>query len=78
MSEFSKLQWRCRRGMKELDILLSCYLRQHYNETSIDEQQNFQKLLELPDVDLYAYFIGREEPTDTRLTILIEKIRRCL
>lgn len=76
MSEFSKLQWHCRRGMKELDIVLTRYLQQQYNDAPPSEQHSFQKLLELPDTDLYAYFIGQKIPTDENLFILLEKIRK--
>jgi antitoxin CptB len=30
MTELSRLRWLCRRGMKELDVVMSRYLEQHY------------------------------------------------
>ncbi|TGO02253.1 hypothetical protein PN36_27835 [Candidatus Thiomargarita nelsonii] len=59
MNELSKLKWRCRRGMKELDVLLTRYLEQCYEQAPIAEQQTFQALLELPDMELYAYLLGQ-------------------
>lgn len=52
-----KLKWRCRRGMKELDVLLLQYLEQHYDKASKQEQQAFENLLKLSDYDLYALLI---------------------
>lgn len=75
MNEFSRLKWQCRRGMKELDLLLTRYLEQEYNRAPLAEQQTFQTLLELPDIDLYTYLIGQETPGDDKLLKLIEKIR---
>lgn len=75
MNEFSRLKWQCRRGMKELDLLLTRYLEQEYNRASLAEQQTFQTLLELPDIDLYAYLIGQETSGDDKLLRLIETIK---
>jgi len=74
MSEFSKLKWRCRRGIKELDILLTSYLEHHYNHALVSEQQTFQILLELADPDLYAYLTRQKVPLDKQLNDLIEKL----
>ncbi len=84
MSELSKLKWRCRRGMKELDVLLTRYLEQRYEQAPITEQMTFQALLELPNIDLYAYLIGQKKPADKELacfggkdetTLLIMRIK---
>lgn len=74
MTELAKLKWRCRRGMRELDVLLLRYLEQRYLTTSIAEQQIFQHLLELPDIELYGYFIGHELPDDGNLAAMIHTI----
>ncbi len=71
-----RLRWRCRRGMKELDVLLLGYLEQHYPHTSAAERQAFADLLELPDPQLWSYLSGREPPADEQLAALIERIAR--
>jgi len=76
MNELSKLKWRCRRGMKELDVLLTRYLEQSYEQAPIAEQQTFQALLELPDMELYAYLVGQKTPTDGKWRALVEKAGR--
>ncbi len=65
MSKRSQLKWHCRRGMKELDILLMHYLEHNYEQSSPSEQQAFQSLLELPDTDLYALLL--REPVNKLL-----------
>ena len=30
--DFSRLRWRCRRGMLELDLLLGRFVNEHYRE----------------------------------------------
>jgi antitoxin CptB len=68
-----RLRWRCRRGMKELDLLLTRYLDQRYALASAEEQEAFQVLLETQDPVIYAYCLGQERPPE-RLAVLIERI----
>ncbi|MDB6083286.1 MAG: hypothetical protein JWN43_1167 [Gammaproteobacteria bacterium] len=69
-----KLRWRCRRGMKELDLLLTRYVDEQYPDAAPDHQQAFRELLEAQDPLIHAYFLGREAPPDAVLTSLIERI----
>ena len=57
-SELSKLRWQCRRGMKELDVILSHYLEQHYVQADQDEKQQFKTLLLLEDPMLIMLLQG--------------------
>lgn len=75
MSELSRLRWLCRRGMKELDLVMSRYLEEHYAAASADEQRQFRMLLELPDPDLYGLLLGRQQSDDAKLQGLTQKLR---
>ena len=75
MSERSKLQWRCRRGMKELDEVLERYMNNCYDNASEEERHIFAELLELQDPQLFAYVLGRETPKDGAVVDVIRKIR---
>jgi len=69
-----RLLWRCRRGMKELDLLLERFVRERYAGASILQKQAFAQLLELPDPTLADYFFGHAippEPQFVELTRLI-------
>jgi antitoxin CptB len=72
--EIGKLRWRCRRGMKELDVLLSRYLEEEYRDATPEHKQAFRLLLDSQDPLLHAYFLGRESPPDAVLSSLIERI----
>ena len=67
----SRLDWRCRRGTKELDVLLQRYLQRHYSQASTQEQHAFENLLELQDPQLQDYLSGHLEAPepDTRNVI---------
>jgi antitoxin CptB len=67
-----KLKWRCRRGMKELDVLLIQYLEQNYDKASKKEQQAFENLLKLSDYDLYALLILKKIDTISMVNLTQE------
>ena len=54
MSELAKLKWQCRRGMKELDLLLEQYLVTDYPLADTAEKTRFAELLQLEDDELLA------------------------
>jgi antitoxin CptB len=74
--ELRKLQWRCRRGMKELDLLLLRYLREGHPGASSDERAAFAEFLELPDPDLARYLIAGDVPSDSRHAALCRSLLR--
>jgi len=67
-----KLKWRCRRGMKELDVLLTQYLEQNYDKASKKQQQAFENLLKLSDYDLYALLILKKIDTISMVNLTQE------
>ncbi|MCP4768914.1 MAG: succinate dehydrogenase assembly factor 2 [Gammaproteobacteria bacterium] len=76
MSELSRLRWSCRRGMKELDLVMSSYLERHYVSASDSQQAQFRDLLQMPDPDLYNLLLGRGEPDDPDLAVLLQVLRK--
>ena len=75
MSELSKLRWRCRRGMRELDLLLMRYLDTYYETASATEQQAFQDLLEIQDPEIFSYLTGKQTAEDANVQRLAEQLR---
>jgi antitoxin CptB len=76
MSEIRQLKWKCRRGMKELDLLLEGYLEVRYPEAGLAEQGAFRALLELQDPVLFDYVTGRDRPTSEDERRVIDALRR--
>jgi antitoxin CptB len=62
MSELSRIRFRCRRGMKELDVLLEAFLSRHYTDADLALQQSFLAVLDVEDPDLWAWIIGHAPP----------------
>jgi antitoxin CptB len=72
--ELGKLRWRCRRGMKELDVLLARYVDEEYCDAPDAQQEAFRALLDAPDPVIYAYCLGQERPPTDVLSSLIERL----
>ncbi|MCH7502636.1 MAG: succinate dehydrogenase assembly factor 2 [Proteobacteria bacterium] len=70
----SRLRWQCRRGMRELDELLTSYLARHYDEAGDGEKEAFRQLLELSDPELAGYLLGTQIPGSERITNVVERI----
>jgi len=67
----ARMVWRCRRGMKELDLILLGWLASRYEQASAMQREQFERLLELPDPLLARYLMGRERPLDPAQAALI-------
>jgi antitoxin CptB len=73
-TQFGRLQWQCRRGMKELDFLLVRYLRERYGQAASDERAAFADFLELPDPDIARYLLAGDVPEDPRRAALCRQL----
>lgn len=69
-----RLRWRCRRGMKELDVVLERWLAQSYPTADAGRREVFQRLLDEQDPQLVAWLFGQERPADRDVAALVEEI----
>ena len=67
--EREKLRWKCRRGLLELDIVLSRYLDRHPDDATLSE------LLDLPDNDLWDIVAGRSDRYESHLKDVVARLR---
>ena len=72
----SKLYWRCRRGMAELDVLFQDFLNRDYQNLNAEERTDFEQLLTCNDTDLLEYLMGRTTPSESNLINVVTKIRQ--
>lgn len=72
--ERSRLRWRCRRGMRELDVLLERWLNRDWEQADERRRAAFQRLLECEDDRLWSWMIGRETPDDDELADIVRRV----
>jgi antitoxin CptB len=72
----SRLRWHCRRGMRELDVLLTRYLEQTYPAASSTQQLAFESLLDLQDPLILAYLTGSAVPDRQEIQDVIQQLAK--
>jgi len=72
----SKLRWRCRRGMRELDEAMLAYLDHHYASASEEERTDFVALQDMQDPELFRLVSGKAR--EARYQSILDKINSSL
>jgi len=72
--EQKRLSWQCRRGIKEVEVLLVPYFEKHYNHLDEADQKRFQALLDQSDVELFEWFTRRSTPENNELEKIVNAI----
>ena len=73
-AEARRLKWRCRRGLKELDVLLERYAGAALPDACAQDRRALARLLDQPDPELARCLLGGGSPADPELAALIERI----
>ena len=71
----TRIEWACRRGMLELDLILQPYAQHVYPTLSPLEQSQFEQLLSQDDPLLYQWLMGKEKSEDEILQAVVNRIR---
>jgi len=69
-----RLRWQCRRGMRELDVMLERWLASRYEQGSEAQRRAFHRLLEAQDPQLVAWLFQRERPADPDVAALVDEL----
>ena len=70
-----RLRWQCRRGMRELDLLLLGFLDTGYAALTPDDRAAFERLLEYPDTLLQELLLSGRVSADPAMARVIDAIR---
>lgn len=73
--ELSQLRWHCRRGVKELDVILSNYLDNHYLDSAPEIKDAFKTLLKIEDPILMDLVMGHIQIDDQRQNQVLGKMK---
>lgn len=74
--ELARIRWLCRRGMKELDVLLEAYMEREWPRAPAAERAAFLRLLECQDPDLWDWLSGRTIPAERELADVVSRVRQ--
>ena len=73
--QLQRLRWQCRRGMLELDLLLTGFLETGYQDLDEREKRAFTRLLGYQDQILHDWLMGQAVAADRELRELVPRIR---
>jgi antitoxin CptB len=59
---YSKLRWRCRRGLLENDLFIERFFRQYEETITTRQAEGLLTLMDLPDNDLLDLLLLRTQP----------------
>ena len=70
-----RIQWRCRRGTRELDALLGGWLDARRDSIDAGELATFDALLDQQDPVLWDWLMGHAEPPRADWRAIVAEIR---
>ncbi|WP_026377005.1 succinate dehydrogenase assembly factor 2 [Aestuariibacter salexigens] len=70
----ARMKWACRRGMLELDVLLTRFYDNAFDELTDEQLEVFENLLTCDDPDLFAWFMGHQRCEDEKLKGMIDLV----
>ncbi len=71
----SRIQWACRRGMKELDMAIMPFFVYEFDTLNDTDKTQFARLLECDDPDLFNWLMNYGEPDDAELKRIVALIQ---
>jgi antitoxin CptB len=75
LTPISRLRWRQRRGMKELDVLLERWFSRHYETAAPALRDAFARLLDHEDPEIWLWVV-EQAPVPAEFADVIAALRR--
>lgn len=75
-SKKAKIKWQCRRGMLELDLILTQFINKDLDHLTEEQFNAVELLLGNSDPVLYSLLMGTGEPIDKEQASIVELIQR--
>ena len=74
--EWNIAKWASRRGLLELDLLLSPFVNEAFNALDDGLRSDYRELLFQDDQDLMEWIMGRADVPEPRFARVVLEIRR--
>lgn len=76
MMNAKKLVWRCRRGVRELDVLFGRFLETEYPQLNESQAIAFERMLEVQDPVIMDWLFSKSQPEDPEFEILVKRLQK--
>ena len=74
-ARLDRARWRCRRGMKELDVLLERFARRRLEQLDDSDLDALERLLEAPDQDILEWLASASATPPSGMHGIVSLIR---
>ncbi|MFT4629373.1 MAG: antitoxin CptB [Arenicella sp.] len=75
MMNAKQLVWRCRRGVRELDVLFGRFLETEYPQLDESQRMAFERMLEVQDPIIMDWLFSKSHPGDPELEMLVQRLQ---
>jgi antitoxin CptB len=70
----SKVRWQCRKGIREIDILLSKYMEEIYQDLTDEQQKIFIEFIQQDTYEILDILVN-DKSFDTKFTNLVDALK---
>jgi len=70
----SEVRWKCRKGIREVDILLSKYMEEIYQDLTDEQQKIFIEFIQQDTYEILDILVN-DKPFDTKFTNLVDALK---
>ena len=70
----ARLRWRCRRGTRELELVLLGFIERQFATLTAEEQRLLDALLDTQDPELSDWLLGGQTPKDHGMARIVARI----
>ena len=70
----SKVRWQCRKGIREIDILLSKYMEEIYQDLTDEQQKIFIEFIQQDTYEILDILVN-DKPFDAKFTNLVDALK---
>tara|TARA_B100001079_G_C16078124_1_gene368698 strand:+ start:178 stop:435 length:258 start_codon:yes stop_codon:yes gene_type:complete len=71
--EINRIRWKCRRGMREIDLLLREFANKELNSLGPDQILIFEEILNYDDQKLYDFIFKNQTLNNSHHELFINK-----
>ena len=71
--EINRIHWKCRRGMREIDLLLREFSKNSLDELNSDDLLLFEEILNYDDQKLYDFIFKNQTLNNSHHELFINK-----
>lgn len=62
------------RGFREMDMFMSAFAEAHLAAMDLAELRDFERVLDLPDQDVFGWITGRAAPSDAERSTMLDRV----